>query len=270
MASLAVADGEPERILRVEAARAVEVRRPELRPLVAWLDQRGVAAIAVVRDELSPVALLAVPRGARTAPATLEEVRALRALADRLGAVIGVSASLARSRAREIAARAEAERLGGEARRLEAARDRDAGRMLATARMIERPARVAAYSPGARAADGAARAARRGAPADDAPARRRGWTRWRGRRSRTSPRRGARARSWWWTARARPSTTSRGGATPEGSPLAAAAGGTLVLADAHALPADVQSYIAAGAPGGRQASSSRCPRPWTRWSPREG
>ncbi len=102
---LAVADGEPEGILRVEAARAVEVRRPDLRPLVAWLDQRGVAAIAVVRDELSPVALLAVPRGARTAPTTLEEVRALRALADRLGAVIGVSASLARSRAREMEAR---------------------------------------------------------------------------------------------------------------------------------------------------------------------
>ncbi len=32
----------------------------------------------------------------------------------------------------------------------------------------------------------------------------------------------------------------------EGSPLAAALGGTLVLADAHALPSEVQGYVAAG------------------------
>ncbi len=47
-----IADGEPERILRVEVARAVEVRHPELRPVAAFLDEHGIAAVAVVRDEL--------------------------------------------------------------------------------------------------------------------------------------------------------------------------------------------------------------------------
>jgi hypothetical protein len=242
---LAVADAEPEGILRVEAARAVEVRRPDLRPLVAWLDQRGVAAIAVVRDELSPVALLAIPRGSRTAPATLEEVRALRALADRLGAVIGVSASLARSRAREVGARGEVERLAAEARTLAAARDRDAERRLATARMLERPARVAAYSPGARAAveqlerlgEAKRPVALLSAPGVDAVA-------WAAIAHLASPR------------RAGPFVVVDGAGVldhdlsrwrdAEASPLVAAAGGTLVLADAHALPAEVQSYVAAG------------------------
>src|SRR6185312_16373379 len=35
---------------------------------------------------------------------------------------------------------------------------------------------------------------------------------------------------------------------PERSPLAAAAGGSLVIIDAHALPADVQSYLGAAFP----------------------
>jgi hypothetical protein len=242
-----VADQEPERILRLEVARALEVRRPELRPLVTWLDQRGLAAIAVVRDELAAVGLLAIPRGARTSPSTLEEVRALRALADRLSAVIGVSASLARSRARETGARTEVERLGGETRRLEAARDRDAGRLLALARMLERPARVASYSPAARAAvEQLERLGEVGrpitlltAPGVDAVA---------------------------WAALAHLASARRGGPLavvdasspgehelgrwrdPDESPLTAAAGGSLVLVDAHALPADVQSYVAAALP----------------------
>ena len=243
----AVADAEPERVLRLEVARALEVRRPALRPLVIWLDERGFAAIAVVRDELAPIGLLAVPRGARTTPATLEEVRALRALADRVGAVIGVSASLARSRARETGARTEVERLGAETRRLEAARDRDAGRLLALARMLERPARVASYSPAARAAvEQLERLGEVGrpitlltAPGVDAVA---------------------------WAALAHLASARRAGPLavidasspgehelerwrdPDESPLTAAAGGSLVLIDAHALPAEVQSYVAAALP----------------------
>jgi len=239
-----IAGLEPERILRVEAARAVEVRRPELRPIVAWLDQRGLSAIAVVRDELSAVGLLAIPRGARSSPATLEEVRSLRALSDRLGAVIGVSASLARSRERELLARAETERLGGEQRQLSAARDRDAGRLVAMARMLERPARVASYSPGSRAAvEQIERLAEAGrpitllsAPGVDAVA-------WAALAHLASPR------------RAGPLVVVDGTnlaeqdlgrwRDPDESPIAAAAGGSLALIDAHALPAEVQSYLGA-------------------------
>jgi DNA-binding NtrC family response regulator len=172
-------------------------------------------------------------------------VRALRSLADRLGEVIGVSASLARSRAREVEARGEAERIAVVARRLEAARDRDAGRMLATARMLERPARVAAYSPGARAAvEQLERLGEAGKPVTllSAP--------------------GVDAVAWAAVAhvasarRAGPLVVVDGASAQEhdlarwrdaeGSPLVAATGGTLVLADAHALPAEVQGYVAAG------------------------
>jgi DNA-binding NtrC family response regulator len=188
-----------------------------------------------------------VPQGSRTSPTTLEEVRALRALADRLGAVLGVSASLARSRAREIDARTEVERLGAETRRLEVARDRDAGRLLALSRMLERPARVAAYSPAARAAvEQLERLGQAGrpitllsAPGVDAVA---------------------------WAALAHVASERRTGPLcvvdgpapgdhelerwrdPERSPLAAASGGSLVIIDAHALPSEVQSYLGAALP----------------------
>jgi hypothetical protein len=243
-----IAGLEPERILRVEAARAVEVRRPELRPIVAWLDQRAIGAIAVVRDELNAVGLLAIPRGARSSPATLEEVRELRALSDRLGAVIGVSASLARSRERELVARAETERLGAEQRQLSAARDRDAGRLMAMARMLERPARVASYSPAARAAveqierlgEAGRPIALLSAPGVDAVA-------WAALAHLASPRRtgplvvvdgtspGEQDLGRWRDA--------------DESPIAAARGGSLVLIDAHALPAEVQSYLGAALAG---------------------
>lgn len=241
------AGAEPERVLRAEVARALEVRRPDLRPIVAWMDQRGLAAVALVREGEAPLGLLGVPQGARTTPATLEEVRALCALADRLGALLGVSASLARSRAREIDARAEVERLAADARRLESARDRDAGRLLALSRMLERPARIAAYSPAARATvqqlERLGEAGRPitllSAPGVDAVA---------------------------WAALAHLASARRNGPLaivdcvspaehdldrwrdPESSPLTAAAGGSLVLIDAHALPPEVQGYLAAAAP----------------------
>jgi transcriptional regulator with AAA-type ATPase domain len=238
------ADAEPERVLRIEVARAVEVRRPELRPIVAWLEQRGIAAVAVVRDDLCSIGLLSMPEGTRTAPMTLEEVRQLRALADRLGAVIGASASLSRARQRELEARAEIERQRAEAAHQKAVIARDEGRLQAIARLLERPARLASYSPAARAAvEQIERFAEAGrpvtllsAPGVDAVA---------------------------WAALAHLSSPFRSGPLtvidgtnpaehdlsrwrdPDASPLRAALGGTLAIIDAHALPAELQSYIGA-------------------------
>jgi hypothetical protein len=241
---VAVADEEPERILRTEAARSVQVRRPDVRPVVAWLDRHDVAAMAVVRDDLAPVALLAIPAQARSPEVSLEEVRALRALADRMGAVIAVSTALARSRDRELAGRAELGRVGEEVRRLVAARDRDAGQMMALARMLERPARVASYSPAARAAVeqlerlGAAGRpiALLSAPGIDAVA-------WAALAHLAAPRKvGPFAVVDGTSAAVHDVASWR---DPEASPLAAAAGGSLAVIDAHALPLDVQSYLGA-------------------------
>lgn len=246
-ALLTFAEAEPEGVLRVEVARELEVRRPELRPVVAWLDQRGLAVAAVVRDDDAPLGLVAVPQGDRTTPATLEEVRALRTLADRLGAILGVSASLSRSQAREIEARADVDRLAAETHRLTAARDRDAGRLLALSRMLERPARVAAYSPAARTAvEQIERLAEAGrpitllsAPGVDAVA-------WAALAHLASPRRGGPLAVVDCVSPADHDLDRWRDA--ETSPIAAAAGGSLVLIDGHALPLEVQSYLGAAVP----------------------
>lgn len=243
---LEIADQEPERVLRVEAARSLEVRRPDLRPLLAWLDARGLAAAAVLRDEQAVVGLLGIPRGARTSPITLEEVRAMRALADRLSAVLGVSSALARSRERELSSRAEAERLAEEVRQLSAARDRDAGRLLAVARMLERPARVAAYSPAARATmEQLERLGEAGRPITLLSAPGVDTVAWAALAHLSSRRRTGPLTVVDGTS---PEHTLARWRDPDESPLAAAAGGTLVLVDAHALPAEAQSYVSTALP----------------------
>ena len=244
---LELADLEPERILRLEVLRAVAVRRPDVRPIAAWIEERDLAVAAVVRDDVGAIGLLTLPRGGRTSPMNLEEVRSLRALADRLGAVIGVSSSLARSRARELEGRRALEGLAAENRRLAAGAVRDAGRLEAIARVIERPARLASYSPSARAAIGELeRLALEPRPITLL----------------TVPGVDARA----WAALVHLASPRKGGVLtfadgtgaadreldhwrdPIGSPLRVASGGTLVVLDAHALPREVQSYLGAALP----------------------
>ncbi|WP_437593193.1 hypothetical protein [Sorangium sp. So ce1000] len=289
---------EPERVLRVEAAEAVEVRRPEVRPLLAWLAERDVGVVALVNDAEGPIGALAIPRARRASPMTLEEVSGLRAVADRLGAVIAVSAMLSGSRGREVAARREAEERAREVSRLERAVAQGAGRFRAIAALLARPARAAAYSPAARAAleqlerlgvaggpvtlltapgidavawgavvhltssraggplaivDGAAPVpegfaqafaqARAGAPARGEPAR--------GEPARGEPARGEPARGEPAAiegADGAPSALALW-RDPDSSPIEAARGGTLLVLDAQALPAEVQSYLGAALPG---------------------
>jgi hypothetical protein len=244
-----LADEEPERVLRREVLDAVTVRRPEVRPLSLWLEERGYAAVAIIRDEQGPVALLTVPAGARKRPWTLEEVRALRALADRLGAVVGASAQLSRSRMREVELRGELAKVRAEADTLNRAAEQDADRRRASAKLLARAADVAAYSP---AVQDARQQLERLAASDhpvvllSAP--------------------GIDAIAWAAAAhlasgrRASPlaivDATSQNEHDLEHwrdaaiSPLGAAARGTLVIVDAHALPLPVQSYIAAALPDG--------------------
>ncbi|WP_437320466.1 hypothetical protein [Sorangium sp. So ce385] len=276
---------EPERVLRVEAAEAVEVRRPEVRPLLAWLAERDIGVVALVNDAEGPIGALAIPRGRRASPMTLEEVCGLRAVADRLGAVIAVSAMLSGSRGREVAARREAEERAREVSRLERAVAQGAGRFRAIAALLSRPARAAAYSPAARAAlEQLERLGEAGgpvtlltAPGIDAVA-------WGAVVHLSSARAGgplaivdgaapvpegfAQAFAQARGASAGPAggvpSAPAGGAGPAGaegappalalwrdpdsSPIEAAKGGTLLILDAQALPAEVQSYLGAALP----------------------
>lgn len=149
---VALADEEPERVLRYEALASVAVRRAEVRSLMAWMDERGLLAVSLVRDADGPIAAIVVPRGARTAPSTLAEVRALRELSDRLGAVLGVTSMLARARERELVAQNGITKATTDRTEIAAELARIQGRFVAIARMLERPARVALYSPASRAA----------------------------------------------------------------------------------------------------------------------
>ena len=239
-----IADGEPERTVRTEVLRALEVRRPDLRPLVQWLDARGLLSVTLVRDEDGPVGLLGIPRAKRRAPMNLEEVRAVRVLADRIGAVLGVSSALARSRAREMELRRQAERRGDEIDQLEFRLAAEGGRVRASAERLAQPLQAKVYSPAATMAlEQARRMGALGVPVTLL----------------TPP--GVDPVPWGAVAHlasaraARPLVIVRGTDAAEheldrwrdaqASPLTLADGGTLLVVDVPALPRTVQDFIAA-------------------------
>ncbi|TKD09530.1 hypothetical protein [Polyangium fumosum] len=244
---VALADAEPERILRIEVMHAVSVRKPEVRPLIAWLEDNHLSAVSVVRDADGPIGALTVPAGARVAPSTLSDVRALRQLSDRLAAVLGVSSMLSRSRERELVARDDLDKIGAERARLATELGRIEGQFEAVARSFEQRARVALYSPAAQAAVQRLEQL----AAMDVPVT-----------LLSSP--GIDAVAWaalvhLASARKKGVMVIVDGTTPSehdpakwqdrvASPLARAAGGTLVLLDAHVLPELVQMRIASGLP----------------------
>ena len=235
---------EPERTLRAEVLKALEVRRPEVRPLLEWFDSRRAFAATIVLDAEGPLGFLLLPRGGRVAPMTLEEARAIRILADRMSALIAVSSALARSREREIQAAAYAEELKFERSRLEAIIAASSGRHQASAERLARRVRHTAYSPAARMALEAAVAGGRSAgpvtllapPGCDPSS-------WAAVAHLASPRHtgplvfvdgasGAEHDLTIWKDEVR-------------SPVSLAVGGTLVLQDVAALPEEVQQTVVA-------------------------
>ncbi|MBX3182427.1 MAG: hypothetical protein KIT72_08740 [Polyangiaceae bacterium] len=147
-----LATEEPERTLRAETLRALQVRRPDVRPLLGWLEARGAFSVTVISDEDGPAGLVLLPRGARSAPMSLAEARAVRNLADRLSALMEVASALSRSRQREERA-AEALGTALEAKdRLQAALDAAADANRQHPELLAQSLIGAGYSPAARAA----------------------------------------------------------------------------------------------------------------------
>jgi hypothetical protein len=147
---LAFAQGEPEQMLRIEVLERLEVRRADVRPPLEWMRARDVVAVMLLSAEEGPVGALLLPRRAHTAPLRLEEVRAIRALGDRLAALLAVAAALARSRGRELIARNLAERGEDRALYFEHVASTFAGKQEALAHRLSTSALMAAYSPAAR------------------------------------------------------------------------------------------------------------------------
>lgn len=242
-------------VLRTEVLEPLEVRRPDLRPLLAWLRDAGVlAAITVVRaGQVDGVLLL--PRGNRRATLSLEEVTACSSLASSLGMALSTAASLARSHEREAIASTRAESESDRAMGFEHTlsllqeQNRRATERLAT------PAAIGIYSASSRMAyDAALRRANAQAPVfvrapsgvDPVPYLARAHLA------------GPRAQGPFVLVdctSAREHDLSRW-KDPKLSPIALADGGVLLLLDGPALPADVQQLIG-------QALAERRP-PWER------
>ena len=234
---------EPERTLRAEALQALAVRRPEVRPLIAWFDDRKAFSATLVVDDDGPIGFILLPSGTRTSAMTLEEARAVRVLADRITALLAVSSALARSRERELKAVLRADQVDDECKRLEHIIFAAAGRHVELAERLARTVRTTAYSPAARQAlQRLERLGKQGAPISliappgvEAIA-------WAAHAHLESPRSGGpfvvvdgtnpgeQASAIWLD--------------PERSPLVLADGGTLAILDVAVLPLDVQDLIA--------------------------
>jgi hypothetical protein len=147
---LATAKDEPEATVRTELLNALVVRRPDLRPLARWMDERDALSATLVTRGGEVEGVLVFPRGARRVPMSLEEVRAQKRLADAFAGASASHAALERSQAREDEARKERERALSdlEERERELARVAERDRR-ATSRLAAL-AEVGPYAPGAR------------------------------------------------------------------------------------------------------------------------
>jgi hypothetical protein len=234
---------EPEATLRLDVLRAIEVRRPESRPLLKWMAERRAMLATVVGWGGETEGVLVMPHAGRTEGVTLEEVRAFKLLADRLATACRARGALSRMLTRAHDATLRATRAEERAEGLLRERALDLTRNALAAARLARPATVGIYSAASRTAlDRLEQRAAAGAPialvapsgADPVPYLARAHLA--GARARgplvlvdsTSAREHDLAR---WSDR-------------ETSPLALADGGMLVLLDGAALPAPVQELVA--------------------------
>jgi len=255
---LDVASREPEATLRCEVLEALEVRRPDLRPLLRWLDDRRALLATVVTRGGEAEGILVIPRGDRGEPLSLEEARAMKRLADQLAAVCHARGALARSLLREQRLMERLDEADDRVVRLEHAAAVDAQRHAGAATRLARPATVGVYAASSRLSyDALERRTRAGAPialvapsgVDPVPYLA---------RAHLAGARGAGPFVLVDGTSAREHDVERW-RDPVGSPLALADGGALVLVDGGALPLDVQRLIA-------RALAEKRP-PWERADP---
>lgn len=147
-----IALGEPYGTLRTSVLRALEVRRADLRPLLAWLQHRDALFATVIAESDDPDGLLVIPTGARTEELTLEEARGAKLLADAFVAVSQATSAKVRHLDRERELKARIDALDDETERLRHTIDLDVGRHALAAARLARPATVGVYSAAARMA----------------------------------------------------------------------------------------------------------------------
>ena len=259
-ALLDVAQGEPGGVVRVDVLHALEVRRPDLRPLLRWLEDRGVLFATMIAggDGEEPDGIILVPAGTRTDPLTIEEVHAAKLFADAFVAVCQARSARERHLGREQVLADKVEALDDQIAVLKHSSSLDASRNVLASARLARPATVGIYSaPSRMAYDALERRIQNDAPVvvvaragvDPVP--------YIARAHLSGPR------------KERPLVIVDGTSSREhdlerwrdasSSPIALADRGLLVLVDGAALPRDVQVLVA-------RALTERRP-PWERAMP---
>ena len=147
---LALAHSEPERTIRTEVVREMQVRRPDCRELYAWLDARQISCATALLDFDGFQGALILPAVRRKSPLALEEARALRRLADRISSLFTVSAALVRAQAREQQSRTVQNQLEAAISKLSERLELESNRNRNYTEYRARPIRHSAYSPVAR------------------------------------------------------------------------------------------------------------------------
>ncbi len=238
-----VAGGEPEGTVRTQVLETLEVRRPDLRPLRAWMTGRGALLATLIAADGEIEGVLLLPAGQRADPVTLEEVLAVKGVSDRLATACRARAVASRMLARVQQANARADAAEKALVRLQQVQAVEMGRHALAAARLARPATVGMYAAASRMAlEALERRTARGAPivvvapsgVDPVPYLARAHLS------------GARGRAPLVLVDA---TTTREQdiarwLDPSASPLALADGGMLVILDGAALPTDVQQLIA--------------------------
>ena len=147
-----VALGETHSTLRTSVLKALEVRRADLRPFLAWLDQRAAIFATVIAEADDPDGLIVVPAGTRIEELTLEEAAAAKRLADAFVAVSQAESAKARHLQRERDLKAELEKAEDSIERLQHRISLDEERNALATTRLARPATVGIYSAASRMA----------------------------------------------------------------------------------------------------------------------
>lgn len=140
-------DAEPHQTLRLEVARALQIRHPEVRNALAWMEAHGYACVTALRDDDGPVGVLAMPRAGRRTLLTLQEVQALDGLTARLGSVFALSSLMAGARRRQLDVEAEVRQLTDALAQARNALERQGERFAIQARRTVRRSPLGRYSP---------------------------------------------------------------------------------------------------------------------------
>jgi len=148
---LRLAAEEPLGVVRTSVLRALEVRRPDLRPALRFCEQREIAAVVsvVVDGELDGVLML--PESSEARDLGLPAVRALRTISRLCATRLSLEAALARASARAQRAELRAREIEHVVERAHHREDRLANAVAAAARPLERGVAIAGYAPASRA-----------------------------------------------------------------------------------------------------------------------